>query len=493
MGKTRMLACDLGASNGRVFLGIYEDDKLIIEEIFRFSNDPVRINGRLYWDVLKLFSEIKRGIAKCKNIGHENISSIGIDTWGVSFGLLDECDDLIGNPFHYRDNHADGIMEKVFDMVGKSELFEMTGLQPANINTLFQLFSLLQSKPLLYKNAKTLLMTPDLLNFFLTGKKASEFTISSTTQLLNIRTGEWARELTSELEIPDEIFPDLVKPGTILGGIHPEIKEELGINDISVICVAGHDTASAVAALPLSEEKSAYIICGTWSVLGTELKKPIINNKVLSSNFTNEGGVDGTVRLLRNLTGLWVLQECKKHWELSGQVISYGSLDKMAEDAKSFVAVIDPDDTIFFEPGDMPRKVKRYCLNTGQHEPETVGEMTRCIFESLALKYRYVLGLLESLTDRKFQVIYMTGGGIQSHLLCQLISDATQREVVTGPIEATVFGNLAVQGIALGKISGIDHARKIVQDSSVITKYHPKCESLWDIAFCKAIKFYEND
>jgi len=487
----KMLAFDFGASSGRAILGIFDGKKLDLTEIHRFSNDPVEVNGNLHWDVLRLFYEIKQGILKAGIQGYNDLDSIGVDTWGVDFGLLDRDGNLIGNPYHYRDKRTDGMMDEAFRIVPRDEIYRQTGIQFMWYNTLFQLLSMrINNSPQLQSTA-TLLFMPDLFNYFLTGTKSTEYSIASTSQLMNPVSGTWAYELMDRLGIPTGIFTDITKSGTIIGNLNPDIATELRVNRAPVVSVASHDTASAVAAVPASGEDYIYISSGTWSLLGVELSKPIINDKSLKFNFTNEGGVNNTVRFLKNIMGLWLIQECRRQWQREGENLSYSQLEQMAMEPKPFEMFIDPDHNTFAYPGDMPGRIREFCRNTSQAVPQTKSEIMRCIYQSLALKYRYAIECMEEILGRKLPVIHIVGGGIKDRLLSQLTADATGKHVIAGPAEATALGNIAVQAMALGEVGSLKEAREIIKNSVPTEEYIPKDGDAWDAAYDKFRKILD--
>lgn len=487
MGKNlKMLAFDFGASSGRAMLGTFNGDIITLEEKHRFSNDPVNVRGSLYWDVLRLFHEIKQGILKCANTGNKDIDSIGIDTWAVDYGLLDQKGNLLGNPYHYRDARTVGMLEEAFKTVSKEEIFNQTGIQIMELNTLYQLIALKRSQPEMLENAKTLLMIPDLFNYFLTGIKLTEFTNASTTQLYNPVKDRWAAELMDKFGIPDHIFTEVIPAGSIIGPLSQEICSEVGMGPVPVVAVASHDTGSAVAAVPVTgQEDFVYISCGTWSLLGVESSEPIITPKSLELNFTNEGGVNHTIRFLKNIMGLWLTQECKRQWDREGANLSFAELEKLAWEAKPFISFIDPDDHSFLAPGDMPGRIQEFCKNTNQPVPESKGEIIRCIAQSLALKYRYTVEGLERILDKKINVVHMVGGGIKDKMLCRFTANATGREVVAGPVEATSIGNIAVQAMALKEIGSLSQAREIIRKSFPMEVYQPEQTADWDEAYHK--------
>lgn len=481
LGGKKLLAFDFGASSGRAILGTYEDGRLRLEEIHRFSNDPVEVGGTLYWDVLRLFFEIKQGITRAVHKG--GFDAIGIDTWGVDFGLLDEKGRLLSNPVHYRDRRTDGVMEQVFRKIPRSELYDRTGIQLMNLNTLFQLYSMVENDGDTLSRARTLLFMPDLFAYFLTGSKRAEYTIASTSQLLDPKTGGWATGLLEELDIPTGILPELLETGQTYGLLTEEICEELGCPRVPVIAVATHDTGSAVVAVPTREDDFIYISCGTWSLFGTELQKPVLNEQSRRFNLTNEGGFGRTVRFLKNIMGLWLIQESRRQWNREGADVSYADLEREAVAAEPLRCFVDPDDARFSPPGNLPRRVQEFCRETGQAVPQTRGEIMRCIYESIAMKYRYTRRAIEEVTGRRYSVIHMIGGGTKDRLLCQMTADACGCPVVAGPIEATATGNLAVQLIALGELSGLKEARAAIAASEEPKRYQPVSPAPYDEAY----------
>ncbi|MBV7273963.1 rhamnulokinase [Clostridium sp. PL3] len=479
--EKRVLAFDFGASGGRAMLGIYDGSNIKIEEIHRFSNDPVIVNGTMYWDILRLFYEIKQGLIKAKF--HGGFDSVGIDTWGVDFGIIDECGDLVENPIHYRDGRTKGMLEKSFEKISKDEFYYITGNQFMEINTAFQLLSLVEKRSYLLEKADKILLMPDLLNYMLTGIKTTEYSIASTTQLLDAKKGMWSDKAIEALNIPKKLFTEIIPTGTKIGQISDEVCSELGIKKCDVIAVAGHDTQSALVSVPNEEENFIFISCGTWSLFGTELEKPLINEKSSKYNITNEGGYGGKASFLKNIIGLWLIQESRRQWIKEGEEFGFSELEKMADSAESFKCFVDPDASEFVPAGNIPERIREYCKRTSQKIPETKGEIVRCINESLALKYRYELEKIEECTERKYENIYMVGGGIQSKLLCQMTADACNCKVTAGPVEATVFGNIVLQLIAQGAIDALEEAKKIVAKSPDIRRYSPQNTSLWNEAY----------
>ena len=410
---------------------------------------------------------------------------MAIDTWGVDFGLLDKQDKLLENAVHYRDERTIGKQEEVFKEFSKSELYGTTGIQFNDFNTIFQLYSLVKDRPELLERAETLLLTPDLFNFFLTGAKKTEYTMATTTQLFKAKNRKWYNELFDVLAIKENIFPEVVPSGTVVGEIREGICQELGINPAKVIAVAAHDTASAVVAVPTEDEDFVFISCGTWSLFGTELKEAIINDNTYEMNVSNEGGYGNTYLFLKNIIGLWLAQESRRQWIREGKEYSFGELETMALEVKPFQSFIDPDASQFNSVGDIPARIREYCRETGQQIPESAGDIMCCINQSLAMKYRYTLEQIEKCTGKHYNAIHMIGGGIQSELLCQMTANACNRKVIAGPVEATALGNIAVQLITLGEITDVKEARKIVAESEVIRTYDPQNEEQWNAAYVK--------
>ncbi|MFQ6057536.1 MAG: rhamnulokinase family protein [Anaerolineae bacterium] len=492
---TNFLAFDLGASSGRAVVGLFDGERLRLEEVHRFPNGPVRVLDSLHWDVLRLFEEVKGSLAKCVKTYGTDIASLGLDTWGVDFGLLDAQDKLLGNPYHYRDSRTDGMMEEAFRLVPREEIFERTGIQFMQLNSLYQLLAMaVQGSPML-DMAQTFLNMPDLFNFWLTGRKASEFTIATTTQCYDPRAGDWAWTMLEKLGLPTRIFGEIVPPGTLLGPLHPAVAEETGAGEVPVIASAGHDTAAAVAAVPalspaLSEAEGparghdyVYLSSGTWSLMGVEVDEPLITPQSLAYNFTNEGGVEGTIRLLKNIMGLWLVQECRREWAQAGEELAWDDLTRMAAEAEPFGGLVDPDDPRFLPPGDMPQRIQSYCAETGQPVPESKGAIVRCALESLALTYRLVLERLEEMLGRELSIIHIIGGGSQNPLLNQFTADATGRTVIAGPVEATSIGNILMQALALGHIASLEEGRELVRRSFEMTAYEPGERAGWDEAY----------
>ena len=486
------LGYDFGASSGRAMLGVFDGERIEISEIHRFSNDPVTLNGRFVWDVQRLFFEMKQALLKVSRMGI-TIDAIGIDTWGVDYGLLDKNGRLLGIPVHYRDSRTDGLMEKTFEVVSKADIFKATGLAFNQFNTLFQLYAMkLEGDPTL-EMADKLLFMPDLLAYFLTGKTGTEYTIASTSQLSDPSTHEWATDLLDKLGIPTKMLGEITPAGTLRGTLLPEIAKECGVGEIPVIAVGGHDTASAVAAVPAQEDDFAYLSSGTWSLLGVELEKPLTSVEVMEANYTNEGGVMGDIRLLKNIMGLWLIQECKREWDRREDAVGFGELVLMAQEAPAFKAIIDVDDPCFLAPGDMPARIQDYCRRTGQPVPENRGEISRVIYESLALKYRWAIERIENdLIHKPVKVLHIVGGGVNNAMLNQFTANALGRPVIAGPSEGTVIGNLLMQAKAIGDISDMKALRKVVADSFPTQQYLPQGDAAaWDEAYQRLLKIME--
>jgi rhamnulokinase len=467
----RYVAVDLGAESGRVVLGRFDGERVALEEAHRFANVPVRAVGALYWDALRIFQEVKTGLAKAGEAGE--ITSVAVDSWGVDFALLDGDGDLLSNPRNYRDPRTDGMMEHAFRRVPREEIYRKTGIQFIQINTLYQLLAMRDS-PLL-ETADTLLLIPDLLNYWLTGEKVGEFTNATTTQLYDLERGDWARDLARDMQLPDDIFPRIVPPATRLGPLLPEVAEETGLADATAVtAAASHDTASAVVAVPAEGEDFAYISSGTWSLVGVETPHPVVTPEAMRSNFTNEGGFGGKTRLLKNVMGLWLLQECRRTWARDGRDYSYEELERLAREAAPFGPLVDPDHPSFLSPGEMPSRIRRFCEATGQTPPEGPAEIARCVLESLALKYRLVVEQVREITGQEVAVIHVVGGGVRNELLCRLTADATRRPVRAEPAEATALGNLAVQAYAQGHLASQEEIRAIVRRSVEVRDYEPR-------------------
>lgn len=488
MEKTRsFLAIDLGAESGRAIVGRI-GQRLTLEEIHRFSNGPVRVVDHIHWDVLRLWAEVQNSLRLAARSTDGSLAGMGLDTWGVDFGLLDSSDRLIGNPYHYRDARTNGMIEAVCQIVPRAEIYNQTGIQFMQLNTLFQLFAMRRENDPALQSAKTLLTTPDLFNFWLTGRKASELTISTTTQCYNPREKRWAVELLAALDIPPSIFQPIVQPGTALERLRSSVAEDASCERIPVIAIGSHDTASAVAAIPAEKTDFIYISSGTWSLMGIESDQPIINANSLRYDLTNEGGVCGTTLFLKNIMGLWLLQECRRQWAKTGRNYSYDELTKLADEASPLRSLVSVRDNRFLAPANMLECIQSFCRETGQPVPQTDGEVTRCILESLALEYRWGTEKLRELSGRSLPIIHIIGGGSRNRLLNQFTADATGCEVIAGPVEATAIGNILMQAIGLGHLRSLAEARQIVRASFTPEIYEPSKTAGWDEAYARLQK-----
>ena len=487
--EAKFLAFDLGAESGRGVIGFFDGERLRLEEVNRFANIPVRLLNTLHWNSLGLFAELKQGLAKASSMHGKTISGIGICTWGVDFGLLSKDGALLGNPRHYRDHGNDGGLEVAFRTVPRDEIFDRTGIQFMQINTLYQLLALKNTQPYLLEQAHTLLMMPDLLNYWFTGVKKTEFSIASTSQMIDPRTRNWAKDLLGRFELPTDILTEIVPTGAKIGNLLPGIAAEFNCGLIPVIAPGEHDTASAIVAVPSLTEDYAYLSSGTWSLMGIETNAPLITPETLAANFTNEGGACGTIRLLKNVMGLWLVQECRRGWIREGKEYDYPTLTRLAEEGPPFGSLIEPDHDSFLAPADMPQAIRNFCVETGQTIPVGVGATIRCCLESLALKYRWVLEKLETFRGAPISVIHIVGGGTQNRLLCQLTADATNRTVIAGPVEATAIGNILMQALGTGHINSLAEAREAVRRSFPLETYSPtNSRADWDEAYDRFLK-----
>jgi rhamnulokinase len=476
------LAVDLGAASGRVMLGRWDAGRFELQELHRFANQPVHVLGSMHWDALRLWSEIKIGMARYAANFDAPLAGIGVDTWGVDFALLDRAGRLIGNPITYRDPRTDGMIERVFESVPRRQIFARTGIQVMPINTLYQLASM-AGDPWLHA-AGTLLLMPDLFHYWLAGVKAVEYTNATTTQMLGCRERRWATDLLDQLKLPTHFLPPTVAPGTILGDVLPSVLSETGLRGpVRVIAPGSHDTASAVAAIPGLDASSAYISSGTWSLVGVEIDRPILSDAALELNITNEGGVADTIRLLKNVAGLWLVQESQRQWQREGAAYDWEALLALASQATPFQSLVDPDAAEFLHAGDMPARIRGFCARTGQPAPESVGAVVRCCLESLALKYRWVIEAIERVAGLSIATIRVVGGGSQNRLLCQFTADACRRTVVTGPVEATALGNVMIQAIATGYLPDIVAGRRAVGASIEQSVFAPGATESWQAAF----------
>ncbi len=467
--RATVLAIDIGAESGRVMAVHFDGSGLQLEEAHRFPNQALTVNGTLQWDILSLWREVQDGIARSRAQAATPPASLAVDTWGVDFGLLDRNGDLIGNPVCYRDGRTEGMLEAVFARVPKAEVFAQTGVQFMAINTLYQMMSLVESGAPQLSIAARFLTVPDLLNFWLSGAQVCEFSNATTTQMLNPFTRSWADGMLDALGIPLHLFPEVVQPGTRLGVF----------DGIPVIAPACHDTGSAVAGVPAQTENFAYISSGTWSLVGLEVAQPVVNEAALAVNATNEGGVYGSFRLLKNVMGLWLLQQCRAAWEQEGRAYSYPELVSLAESAHPLRSFVDPNDERFLAPGDHPAHIRDFCAQSGQPRPQSDAAIARCVFESLALAYRDVLFELRTLTGRTIEVIHVVGGGSRNRLLNQLTADATGIPVLGGPSEATVIGNALVQLISLGELAHLDEGRQLVAEIGALERFEPRGQDAW--------------
>lgn len=480
-----MMAFDLGASSGRAIVGTYEDGKLLLKELHRFSNEPVELVGRLYWDLPRIVYEIRQGLNKAALSGLEP-DSLGIDTWGVDYGLLDKAGHLMGNPVHYRDIRTDKIMETAFDEVmPKQEIYQLTGLAFLPLNTLYQLYSEVRQADPLLTHARRLLFMPDLIAYLITGTMGCESTIASTSQMIDPLTRQWDMELIERFGIPKRIFMPITAPGTVRGMLDARVARQTGVGCIPVVAVGGHDTASAVAAVPAQGKDFAYISSGTWSLVGVEADTPVISEAAAKANLTNEGGVENNYRVLKNVMGLWLIQECRREWERRGHALSFEEIVAQAEKAPAFLAMIDVNDDCFTAPGDMPRRIQEFCMRTGQAVPQGVGEIARVVYESLALKYRWTVEQLRNATGNPISCLHVIGGGCNNRMLNRFTADALGIPVYLGPAEATAVGNLLMQLKALGMIANVEEGRAIVRRSFQIPVIEPDAAAkpAWDKAY----------
>lgn len=458
------LAFDFGASSGRLILSKYDGSKIELEEIHRFTNDPVRIGKNFYWDTFRLYHELKTGLKKAasKKIP---ITSLAIDTWGVDYGLIDKDGNLIGNPVNYRDDRTIGVIEEVDKIVPLKEVYASTGIQFMNFNTIFQFYADKKMRPDIYEKADKFLMMPDLFNYFLTGKMYNEYTNASTGQLLDAKERFWDLDLIKKLGLRTDLFCEMIKPGTIVGELIDEVVKETGLTGVKVIAVGSHDTASAVAGTPFEEENAAFLSCGTWSLLGMEIEEPVLTEESYQYNYTNEGGVEGKIRLLKNINGLWIMQNLRKNWCEFEAEVSFPDIIKASREAKRKDFIIDPNDQRFTAPYNMMKEVIAYCEENGQGKPEGLGEIAMAIYNGLTNEYKTTVANLEVITGKSIPCINMVGGGIQDQLLCELTANATGKKVVAGPIEGSVLGNVVMQLKAVGAISTLEEGRKIIKAS----------------------------
>ena len=476
------LAIDLGASSGRVMAARYDGKSLQMEEVHRFPNGGHRIGDNYYWNFVGLFAEIKTGLAKAARTYGKRIVSAGVDTWGVDYGMVDSGGFLLGLPHQYRDPRTQGMEALACRKVARRKIYEVTGIQFMYFNSLFQLLADAARRSPALAQAKRVLFAPDLLNYWLSGRQVNEYTMASTSQLLDARTRGWAKGLIRRMGLPTRVFGPLVKPGTVLGELLPTVQEDTGLGPVKVIAPGCHDTASAVAAVPAEGRDFAYLSSGTWSLMGAETDQPVINDQSYAFGFTNEGGVCGTIRLLKNICGLWLVQECRRVWKERGQELEFDDLRREALRAKPLASLIDPDHPDFATPGDMPARIAEFCRRTGQKVPTRPGAVMRTIYDSLALRYREVLAMLEKLTGRSYEALHVVGGGSRDNVLNQFTADALQRPVLAGPVEATALGNVLMQMLATKSVKSLAEGRALVRRSFPLQTYQPRSGAAWEEA-----------
>jgi rhamnulokinase len=495
MTEKAYLAIDMGASSGRHVVGLFDGQKLRLQEVYRFDNGPVEVAGHLFWDLLGLWSHVCQGMRAAAAAQPGAIQSVGVDTWGVDFGLLGANDELLGNPYHYRDRRTNDTMEQAFAIVGREEIFRHTGLQFMQFNTLYQLLAMkLGGSPLLGV-AKSLLMMPDLFHWLMTGVKCNEMCEASTSQFYNPVRGGWATDLLEKFGLPTDILGPIEQPGTNLGLLRGSVTAATGLA-AQVVLPGSHDTSSAVMAVPAHSRPGqrpdwCYISLGTWALMGVESPAPVVNDKVQQLGFTNEGGVGNTIRLLRNISGLWLVQECRRAWNQDGRNWEWEDLNKLSAAATPLVSFINPDDSDFLAPDNMPEAVRRFCQRTGQAIPCDEGAVLRCGFDSLAMKFRQVLGMCEELVGGRIETIHIVGGGVRNRQLCQAAADACGRRVVAGPVEATATGNVMVQAISAGDVASIAEGRDIIRRSFDVEEYEPRNTAAWDDAYGRFLRVLE--
>ncbi|MCC7358472.1 MAG: rhamnulokinase [Anaerolineales bacterium] len=483
-------AVDLGAESGRVMVAeLSATDALSLSEVHRFANVPVLVGDTLHWDVLRLWGDMRQGLGLAAHAAGGPLAGLGVDTWGLDFGLLGRDGGLLANPVHYRDRRTEGMVAAATRRVPAAEIFAQTGIQFMPINTLYQLLALARQGSPVLEAATRLLTIPDLFHYWLSGEQANEFSNATTTQCLNPATGDWAWELLDRLELPRRIFGGpIIPPGTVLGPLGPALAAELGLANTPVIAPATHDTGSAVAATPLGDAPAIYLSSGTWSLMGVEVRAPVINDLSLKYNFTNEGGVGGTFRLLKNIMGLWLVQECRRTWAAQGHLYDYAELMALAEGAPAFQSVVAPSDERFLAMGDMPARLRAFCEATAQSVPVTPGAVIRCALESLALEYRWVAERLDELTGRGHAVIHVIGGGARNALLNQFTADATGRQVLAGPVEATALGNVLVQALAVGRLGALAEGRALIRQAFPLETFDPRPDARWAAAYATYLR-----
>jgi rhamnulokinase len=491
MTEKCFLAVDLGAESGRVIAGLFDGRQVRLEELHRFANGPVSVADTLRWDVLRLWAEIQTGLGKAAAKFGNSILSVGVDTWGVDYVLLTKTGEMLGQPYCYRDARTSGQMDATFRRVPRAEIFAETGLQFMEINSLFQLLSFQQTNPALMAQADKFLMMPDLFHWLMCGSQVVEFTNATTSQCLHPTNRTWAYDLLRKLELPTQMFPQVVDPGTKLGRLRESVSQRTNLPRLEVVTSATHDTGAAVAAIPTEHTGRAnwaYISSGTWSLMGLELPHAVLTSRALELNVTNEGGIDGTYRLLKNIMGLWLVQECRRSFERAGQPLDYAAMTQLAMSAAQYRSLVDPDAASFLAPADMPSALREWCQKTSQPIPENAGALIRTCLESLALKYRMVLGWLEELSGERVEVIHIVGGGAQNALLNQFTANATGRPVVTGPVEATALGNVLLQARTSGDVRTLSEIRTVVRNSSQMQRYEPQETAAWDGAYARFVE-----
>ncbi len=487
MKKRNLLAFDLGASNGRAILGQFDGERIVMQELHRFENHYVEMNGVFYWDTPYLYDQLKTGLLKFKQGNFGDLDAFGIDTWGVDYGLLDKNGQLAGVPRSYRLGTQEDI-DAVKEKIPAEVLYSRTGIDTSlTFNTLYQLYRRVREEDPALQIADTMLLTPDLLGYFLTGEKGTEYTIATTTQLYNPTTKDWDWETIDRLEIPKHIFTKIDKTGTIRGHLRKEICEEIGINPAAFVAVGSHDTASAVAAIP-GEGSFAFCSSGTWSLFGAEMDTPDLSPEAAKAGFSNEGTIQGGFRPLRTIIGMWIIQECRREWLKNGTDISWDGVVQQAMQAQPLRSIIDPDAPEFYAGGDMEKKIQDFCRRTGQPVPETIGQVARCVYESLALKYRHALEGLEKMKGQRIDSLNIVGGPINNRFLNQLIANALDRLVVTGPVEGAAMGNLLTQAMALGDIKDLAELRQVVRNSETVEYWQPNHTQQWEDAYNKLLK-----
>ena len=491
MARRSYAAVDLGATSGRVGVISFDGERIALAERHRFANTPVWAGGTLYWDALGLWREVKRGLAAAAAGG--DIASVGIDGWGVDFGLLDARGDLLANPVSYRDPRTEGMLAEAFGRVSRERIFESTGSQFLALNTLYQLLALQARRSPLLDVAARLLMLPDLFTYWLSGVAQTEYTVATTTQFYDVRRGEWARSLLGEFDLPARILPEIAPTGSVLGGLRSDVASEIGLVGTRIVAAAAHDTASAVAAVPFESSAAAYISLGTWALVGAEIAAPRVDSAVLAARFTNEGGAGGRIRLLRNAAGLWLVEECRRIWSERGRPLDHDAVARLAEAAAPWRSFVDVDAPGLLLPPDMPAAIRAECERLGEPVPADEGAILRCAFESLALRYRLVLDALQRLTGRRCEVVHVVGGGSRNRLLCQMIASATGSVVVAGPAEATATGNALVQMLALGDIASLDEGRMLVSCSFELSRYEPEDRAAWEEAYLRYLAVLDRD